>query len=101
MIGNISVIGEYQNTDIAFKNCIPFTRYVVHLTDEHIETAEDLDIIMNMYNLIEYSDNYAESSGTLWQYKRDEQNINNGNIAVTTADSSSFNIPFNIPFHFF
>ena len=44
-----------------------------------------------MYNLIEYSDNYADSSGSLYQFNRDEQNVNNGNIAdVTTADSSSF-----------
>ena len=46
---------------------------------------------MPMYNLLEYSDNYADSSGSLWQFKRDEQNINNKNPAdVTTADSSSF-----------
>ena len=45
---------------------------------------------MNMYNLIEYPDNYAGSSGSLWQYKRDEQNVHNGNFAdVTTNDSSS------------
>ena len=43
-----------------------------------------------MYNLIEYSDNYADSSGSLYQFKRDEQNMDNGNIAVTTADSPSF-----------
>ena len=52
---------------------------------------------MNMYNLIEYSDNYADSSGSLWQYKRDEQNMNNGNIAdVTTNDSSSFKYKSNL-----
>ena len=46
---------------------------------------------MRMYNLIEYSDNYSDTSGRLWQFKRDEQNMNNGNPAnVTTADSSSF-----------
>ena len=46
---------------------------------------------MPMYNLIEYSDNYWDTSGSLWQFKRDEQNMNNGNPAnVTTDDSSSF-----------
>ena len=45
-----------------------------------------------MYNLIEHSGNYADSSGSHYQFKRDEQNMNNGNIAdVTTADSSSVN----------
>ena len=44
-----------------------------------------------MYNLIEYSDNCLDTTGCLWQFKRDEQNMNNGNPAdVTTADSSSF-----------
>ena len=46
---------------------------------------------MPMYNLIEYSDNYWDTSGSLWQFKRDEQNMNNGKPAnVTTDDSSSF-----------
>ena len=93
MTGDISVVGGDQNTDIEFKNCSVFTRCTTHLNDERIETAENLDIVMNMYNLIEYSDNYSEKSGSIWQYKRDEQNMNNNNIAnVTTADSSSFNI---------
>ena len=46
---------------------------------------------MPMYNLLEYSDNYADSSARPYQFKRDEQNKNNGNPAnVTTDDSSSF-----------
>ena len=46
---------------------------------------------MPMYNLIEYSDNYSDTSGSLWHFKRDEQNMNDRNPAnVTTADSSSF-----------
>ena len=46
---------------------------------------------MPMYNLIEYSGNYLDTSGSLWQFKRDKQNMANGNPAnVTTADSSSF-----------
>ena len=89
--GDIIAQGGNANTKVAFKNCAPFTRCVTHINDEHIETAENLDIIMPMYNLLEYSDNY-ESSGSLSQFKRDEQNLdNNGNIAIVTrADSSSF-----------
>ena len=90
--GNIAVVGGDQNTSIVFRNCSPFRRCVTRLNDEHIETTNDLDVIMNMYNLIEYSDNYAESSGTLWQYKRDEQiMIVAGNPDnVTENGSSSF-----------
>ena len=62
-----------------------------HINDEHVDNADNLDIIMSMYNLIEYSDNYPDTSGSLLQFKRDEENMNNGNPAnVTTADSSSF-----------
>ena len=90
--GDIAVVGGDQNTPIAFKNCAPFTRCVTHINDEHVETAENLDIIMPIYNLIEYSDNPADSSGSLWQFKRDEQNMTNaGNPDnVTAGDSSSF-----------
>ena len=53
-------------------NCAPFTRCGTHINDEHVETVENLDIIMPMYNLVEYSDNYADSSGSLYQFKRVE-----------------------------
>ena len=64
------------DTNVAFKNCAPFTRCITHINDEHIKTAEDLDIIMPMCNFIEYSDNYADSSGSLYQFKRDESPTN-------------------------
>ena len=88
---DIAATGGNADTKVAFKNCAPFRRCVIHVNDEHIDTAENLDIIMNMYNLLEYSDNYSDASGTLWQFKRDKKNVNNGNPAdVTTNDSASF-----------
>ena len=83
---------------MVFKNCAPFTRCVTHINDECIDTSENLGIIMPMYNLFEYSDNYTDTSGSLWQFKRDEQNMNNdGNPDnVTTADSTSFECKSNI-----
>ena len=54
------------NPNVSFKNCAPFARCGTHINDEHVETAENLDIIMSMYNLIEYSDNYVGSSGSLY-----------------------------------
>ena len=81
VIGDIKVTGIAEDTNVAFKNCAPFTRRVTHKNDEHVETAKNLDIIMPMYNLIEYSDNYADSSRSLYQFKRGESSINNaGNI---------------------
>ena len=96
--GNITVVDGNRNTKVAFKNCAQFTRCVTYINDEHIDTAENLDIIMNMYNLIEYSDNYSDTSRSLWQFKRDEQNMNNaGNPDnVTTNHSSSFKYKSNL-----
>ena len=90
--GNIAVVNGNNDTKVCFKTCSSFIRYVKHLNDEHVETAENLDLIMNLYNLIEYSENYEQSSRSLWQYQRDVQNItaarNIGNF--NTNDSSSF-----------
>ena len=89
--GNKTAIGGDANTIVAFKNCTPFTKCITHINDEHADNADNLDIIMLMYNLIEYNDNYSDTSKSLWQFKREEQNMNIGNPAgVTTADSSSF-----------
>ena len=70
--GEINVEDVAANTNVAFKNCAPFTRYVTHINNKHAETAESLDIIMPMFVLIEYSDNYSDSSGSLYHFKRNE-----------------------------
>ena len=87
--GDITATGGNPDTKVAFKNCVPFTRCVTHINGEQVDTAENLDIVMNMYNLVEYSDNYAHTSGTLYQLKKDEQSMSNGNPADVTADGSS------------
>ena len=53
--GDIKVPDVATNTNVAFKNCAPFTRCVTHINDEHVKTAKNLNIIMTMNNLIEYS----------------------------------------------
>ena len=92
VIGDIKVTGIAADTNVAFKNCAPFARCVTHINDEHVETAENLDIIMPMYNLIEYSDNYADSSGSLYQFRRDESPMNNARDPLNVAldNSTSF-----------
>ena len=60
------------NARLTLKNCTPFTKCNLEINDKHVDTAENLDIAMPMYNLIEYSDNYQDSSATFYQYKRDE-----------------------------
>ena len=68
---------------VAFKNCAPFTTGKTNINNVEIDHCQDIDIVMPMYNLIEYSDNYAKTSGSLWQHYRDEPNDN-------LADSESF-----------
>ena len=70
--GTIRAAAANANTKLALKNCAPFTKGNLEINDEDVDTAENLDKVMPMSNLIEYSDNYQDSSATLYQYKRDE-----------------------------
>ena len=68
----ISVKGEIIATTApatqAFKNCVPFTTCITKIDGTAIGDAEDLDLVMPMYNPIEYSSNYSETAGSLWFY---------------------------------
>ena len=86
--GTIRAAAADANTRLALKNCAPFTKYNLEINDEHVDTAENLDITMPMHNLIEYSDNYQDSSAALYQYKRDEPPEDDA-VADLTADNSS------------
>ena len=88
--GTIRPAAANANTRLALKNCTPFTKCNLEINDEHVDTAENLDITMPMYNLIECSDNYQDSSATLYQYKRDEPPESNAINDLTTDTSSSF-----------
>ena len=70
--GTIRAAAADTNTRLALKNWAPFTKLDLEINDEHVDTAENLDIVMAMYYLIEYPDNYQDSSATLNQYKRDQ-----------------------------
>ena len=85
--GTIRAAAADANTRLALKNCAPFTKCNLEINDEHIDTTENLDIVMPMYNLIEYSDNYHVLSATLYQYKRDEPPEDDA-IADLMADNS-------------
>ena len=85
----ILVTGNTQNKPansvVAFKNCAPFRTCDVTINDEHVENAEDLEFVLPMYNLLEYSDNYQDSTGRLYQFKRDEPPDDNSNVANNTT----------------
>ena len=74
---------DERNKGVTFKNCAPFTKCKSGINNTDIDNAHDIDIVMPMYNLIEYSDNYLKTSGSLWQYYKDDPNDN-------LTDSESF-----------
>ena len=59
------------NRILILKNNAPFTNCISKINNVLIDKAEDLDVVMPMYNLSEYSKNYLKTSGTLWNYTRD------------------------------
>ena len=63
---------DRQNRPIILKNNAPFTSSITRINGELIEDADDLDVVMPMYNLLEYSKNYRKTIGSLYNYYRDE-----------------------------
>ena len=78
--GKITIIGagddaaarqaDKRDKGVAFKNCAAFTNCISEINNTQIDNCKDVDIVMPLYNFIEYSDNYAKTSGSLWQYYR-------------------------------
>ena len=82
------------NQKVIFKNCAPFTICISEINNTQVDDAKDIDIVMPMYNLIEYSDNYLKTSGSLWQYCKDIPAINDNNAIVYFTNNNltdSFN----------
>ena len=82
-----------KNEKVILKNCVPFTDCISEIDNKEIDYAKCIDVVMPMYNLIEYSDNYLKTSGNLWQYYRDEPFINNDGVVndvPDNPDSASF-----------
>ena len=84
-----------SNKKVIFKNCAPFTNCISEINNTQIDNAKDIDIVMSMYNLIEYSDNYAKTTGSLWQCCKDIPARNKDDeitefILVNTTDSFKF-----------
>ena len=81
------------NKKVIFKNCAPFTNCISEINNTQIDNAKD--IVMPMYNLIEYSDNYAKTTGSLWQYCKDiPARDNNDEIAAFDAKSLTDSFKF-------
>ena len=89
------------NKELTLKNNAPFISCISKINNELVENQEDLDIIMPMYNLLEYSKNYEKTSGSLFNYYRDEPSeliIGDGDNAINISirNSKSFDYKTNI-----
>ena len=69
---NANNIRDKRNRPLILKNNAPFVSCITRLNGELIEDTDDLDIVMSMYNLLEYSKNYRKTIGWLYNYYRDE-----------------------------
>ena len=77
--GNITATPNNAATQVVFKNCAPFEKCRTEINETFIDEATHINITMPMCNLLEYSDNYSDTSGSLWHFKRDEI-INNADV---------------------
>ena len=93
--GDITVTNPANDAYVkkfAFKNNAPFISCISKINHTLIDNAEDFDAVMPMYNLIKYSKNYRKTTGSLWNYYRDEPNSGaEGNINCSIKDLKSFN----------
>ena len=82
----------FSDEKLVFKNNVPFINCISKINGVKIDNAEDLDVIMPMYNLLEYSKSYRKTTGSLWNYYRDEPSstIGNNNITHSVLNSESF-----------
>ena len=96
--GTITVTGNHprdrQNIPLILKNNAPFISCISKINNELIEDADDLDIVMPMHNLLEYSKNYRKTTGSFYNYYRDE--LSNDNILINfvnikVVNSDTFN----------
>ena len=84
---------DEMNRQVILKNNAPFISCVSKINGALIESAEDLDIVMPIYNLFDYSKNYSKTSGSLWNYYRDEladETNDNNNPNKNVVDSKPF-----------
>ena len=74
-----------------YKKCALCTDCMSEINNTQIDNAKGIDVVMPMYKLIEYSNNYSKTSGSLWQYYRDEPALNEGaELDNFPGDSASF-----------
>ena len=67
---------DKRNEGVIFKDCAPFTECISNVNNTQVDLAKYINVVMPVYNLIENSDSYSKTSGSLWQYYKDVLNDN-------------------------
>ena len=83
------------NKKVLFKNFAPFTRCISEVNNTNVNDTKDTDIVMPVYNLIEFSDSYSKTSGSLWKYCKDIPAIDNNNNAIVNFTNNNLTDSFN------
>ena len=84
------------NKKVIFKNCASLTNCISEINNTQVDNAKDLDIVMPMYNLIEYSDNYSKTSRSLWQYCKDIPAVDNNNAIANFTENLTDSLNFKV-----
>ena len=92
--GNITATPNNAATQVIFKNCVPFEKCRTEINETFVDEADFINITMPIYNLIEYIDNYSDTSGSLWNFKRDE--ITNNTNVTNDDNAPSFKYKSNL-----
>ena len=91
-VADTSVAGAAANNTnkkVIFRNCVPFTNCISRITNTQVDNSKDIDVVMPMYNFIEYSDNHSEKSGSLLKYCKDIVAVNNNGNIVNFSEANA------------
>ena len=83
-----------RNKKVIFKNCAPFTDCISKINNARVNNAKNIDVVLPIYNLIKYSDNYFKTSGSVWQYQRDKSTLNNNGHITDFLENNNNSISF-------
>ena len=72
-----------RNKKVTFKNCPPFIKCTSQINIAEVDDALDTDVVMHVYNLLEYSDIHSKTSGSLWQCYREEPTSDDNNCEIS------------------
>ena len=84
------------NRKVIFNNCVPFTDCISRINNTQVDDVHNIDVVMSMYNLVEYSDHYSKTSGISCQYCRDEPALVNDNTINDFTEINSITYSFKI-----